>query len=678
MMRNVPPAERDKVLLALFDANPDGVLIVGVDGRIVMANARASHLLGYSHDELLSMSVDALVPEAVRPHHARYRADFASAPRPRPMGTQLELRARRRDGSELLVEIALAPLQPHGLPYVMAAIRSIGDYPRVKRSLRRARYAECVAQMGRLAVDSRDPQVLLLRAPAAAAEALEADAAQLYVLEHDGRSFRVAGGVNLPADEPVGTLVPNRPDAPPGHLLAHGRPVVVDDYATETRFKVPPSFLAAGLTSALGVPISDRGRTVGALAVRSRHREHFGDDDVRFMESLSSLIATVLQRSASEEALRHSQRLEAVGQLTGGIAHDFNNLLTVIQGNLQVLADLPSLEGNDDVQSLVDAAWRASRRGADLTAKLLAFSRRQVLQPRPIEPARFLPSLADLLRRTLDARIRIAVQIDPDCPPCLADPAQLESALLNLAINSRDAMPGGGELTFRARGCAVPPVPQPLDWPHGGVELAVDDSGVGMSEAVLARAFEPFFTTKEAGRGTGLGLATVYGFAHQSKGAVALVSQPGEGTTVSLYLPSPKLTAVEAALDPSRGKSTVPKGLSVLLVEDEPEVLRVVQAFLRGWDCRVTVSTHADAALAELASGSTAFDLLLSDVVLGPGLRGTELAQRARELRPGLPVLLMSGYAYGAGEAPGLPLLRKPFTREELAQSIRQALVTAG
>jgi CheY-like chemotaxis protein len=211
-------------------------------------------------------------------------------------------------------------------------------------------------------------------------------------------------------------------------------------------------------------------------------------------------------------------------------------------------------------------------------------------------------------------------------------------------------------------------------WRGGGVMLSVSDSGSGMSEAVLARAFEPFFTTKEAGRGTGLGLATVHGFAHQSRGAVALRSTPGAGTTVTLYLPAAQGASHEPGTQPSSQRdASMPRGLSVLLVEDEPEVLRVVQAFLAGWGCRAVTCSHAQAALDALA-GDERFDLLLSDVVLGPGLRGTELAQRARERHPALPVLLMSGYAADADAPAGVPLLRKPFTREQLAQAITGVL----
>ena len=211
--------------------------------------------------------------------------------------------------------------------------------------------------------------------------------------------------------EAVGMRVPNRPDTPPGFVVHQAQPVIIEDYATERRFVVPRSYLDAGLTSALSVPLSDRGRIIGALTARSREPKRFGEDERRFIESLANLLAASLQRAQSEEDLNHAQRLESVGQLTGGIAHDFNNLLTVIQGNLQMLQELPVLVDDEYGQQLAGSAARAARRGAELTGKLLAFSRRQVLQPSPVDVAQLCHSLADMLRRTVDQRIVIAVEL---------------------------------------------------------------------------------------------------------------------------------------------------------------------------------------------------------------------------------------------------------------------------
>ena len=671
------------VFRSLFIAYPDSLLLVDRGGAIVLANPSAAALLGYTVDELVGLNVDALVPDAIRPRHASYREAYSHAPRARPMGTQMELVAKRRDGSEVMVEIALSPLQDHGLPLVVAAIRDIGAYPRVKQALQRARYSEHLAQLGRLAVDARDPQVLLDQVPAIAAQALQVEAAKVYLLESNRLEFRVASGVDPVVGEEVGARVPNRIDTPAGFVLAQGRPVVVRDYRSEPRFVVPQAYIDAGLVSALAVPLSDRGRIVGVLKVRSRQPQRFGDDETRFLESLSSLLATSLQRAQTEEALSHSQRLESVGQLTGGIAHDFNNLLTVIQGNLQVLEELPALAHNAHGQQLVGAAARATRRGAELTGKLLAFSRRQVLQPSAVDVSALLMSLSDMLRRTLDQRIRIEVDAPRGGSPVLVDPGQLESALLNIAINARDAMPEGGMLRFRAEACHALPgeVRGELDDPsmpdERFVAISISDTGVGMPEAVKERAFEPFFTTKEAGRGTGLGLSTVYGFVKQSNGAVAIASAPGRGTTITLYIPKP--WDADATLDePALTSETVPAGLKVLMVEDDAEVRSVVLSFLTTLGCAVSAAASGEQAL--LALGSDAdFDLLLTDIALGPGMRGTQLAAQAQRRFPNLAVLLMSGFSADLLDAdrdspPTWELLRKPYTREELARAIATVL----
>ena len=676
----LPPAiDERSVFRTLFAAYPDALLVADAHGAIMLANPAAALLFGYSVDELVALNVDALVPDAIRPRHAAYRAAYAHSPKPRPMGTEMDLVAKRRDGSEVMVEISLGPLQNLGLPLVVAAIRGIGDYPRVRQALRRTRYGEHLAQLGRLAVDSRDPQVLLDEVPGIAAQALQVDLAMVFLLEADRLHFRVASAVGALQGEGLGSLVVNRPDTPQGFVLAEGQPVIVDDYRSERRFAVPPAYLEAGLASGLAVPLTDRGKVIGELTVCSREAKRFGDDELRFLQSLSNLLATSLQRAQSEEALNHAQRLESVGQLTGGIAHDFNNLLTVIQGNLQVLAELPAL--TDDVwgQHLVSAATRATKRGAELTSKLLAFSRRQVLQPNPVDVSRLLHSLADMLRRTLDQRIRIEVEVPPACPPVLADPGQLESALLNIAINARDAMPDGGSLRFRAEACATlphdirdePDAPSAPD--EGFVAISIADTGGGMPDEVKERAFEPFFTTKEAGRGTGLGLSTVYGFVKQSKGAIAIDSMSGVGTTLTLYIPRPRTTDAPANDDASASQA-VPKGLSVLLVEDEPEVRAVVRTFLDTLGCKVTVASSGEQAL--LALGPDAgFDLLLTDIALGAGLRGTQLAALAQQRYPAMAVLLMSGFSTELLEAdrdspPTWALLRKPYSRDDLAQAI--------
>ncbi|MCR8956617.1 ATP-binding protein [Variovorax sp. S2] len=295
-----------------------------------------------------------------------------------------------------------------------------------------------------------------------------------------------------------------------------------------------------------------------------------------------------------------------------------------------------------------------------------------------------LHSLADMLRRTLDQRIGIVIDATPDCPPVLADPGQLESALLNIAINARDAMPEGGTLHFRAEACGALPreVLNELGeaGEHGSfVAISVADSGTGMTEEVKERAFEPFFTTKEAGRGTGLGLSTVYGFVKQSKGAIAIATQPGAGTTVTLYLPQLFDAAPPAAPDDDDGEQALPAGLRVMLVEDDAEVRKVVHTFLATLGCEVVAAENAEQALVQMESDTGAFDVLLSDIALGPGMRGTRLAAEAQQRFPRLAILLMSGFSSELLDAdreapPSWELLRKPYSRAELARALARVL----
>ena len=674
------PGEQDTALLyrALFDASPDALLLVDTAGHIVLCNPGAAQLLGYSLQQLQCMSVDQLVPDAIRPRHAAYRDAYGQQPRTRPMGTQTGLVARRSDGSEVMVEIALSPLAVQGERFVMAAVRDVGAYPRVREALQRARYGEHLAQLGRLAVDSRDPQTLLDSVPQIACAALEVDVAVVVLLEDDRSALRVVSAHCAGPGEAVGNRLPFPSDSAASLVVAEGLPLVVDDHHIERRVSVPQEHLDTGLRSALAVPLSDRGRTVGALLVHSRQPSRFGDEEQRFLGSVASLLATSLQRAKTEDALNHAQRLESVGQLTGGIAHDFNNLLTVIQGSLQVIEELPALARDATAQQLVSAATRAARRGAALTSKLLAFSRRQLLQPQAVDVAAMLESLAGMLRRTLDQRIHISVQQVDNCPPVRADPGQLESALLNIAINARDAMRDGGTLHFACSEVkSLPPglVGGEDDAQYAGpwLAIAVSDTGAGMSDAVRERAFEPFFTTKEAGRGTGLGLSTVYGFVKQSKGAVAIRSAPGQGTTVTLLIPQASPARLVQAAG-ARGATAVPAGLRVLLVEDDAEVSAVVAATLHTLGCLAHLASSGEEALVLIDKGLQV-DLLLSDIALGAGMRGTRLAQQMQARLPHVGVVLMSGFSEDLLDAdrnapPRWELLPKPFSRDALARAL--------
>ncbi|WPB76564.1 PAS domain-containing protein [Archangium violaceum] len=379
-----------------------------------------------------------------------------------------------------------------------------------------------------------------------------------------------------------------------------------------------------------------------------------------------------------EEQLHQAQKMEAVGQLTGGVAHDFNNLLQVISGNLQLLQR--DTAGNARAQSRLRAAVGAVERGARLASHLLAFARRQPLQPLVFNVGRLVRGMDDMLRRPLGESIEVEALIPGDLWNTFADPNQLENVLLNLAINARDAMPEGGTLKIEARNARLDEDTARLNpevLPGEYVLLAVTDTGCGMPPEVLERAFEPFFTTKPEGRGTGLGLSMVYGFVKQSGGHIQISSQMGRGTTIELYLPralrDEETAPAEASTGPIEGGSE-----TILVVEDNPEVRATVVEMLTELGYRVLKAADGQSALAILQSGISV-DLLFTDVVMPGPIRGAELARRARELLPELEVLFTSGYtedaiATGGRLDPGVQLLSKPHRREDMARKVRQLL----
>ena len=385
----------------------------------------------------------------------------------------------------------------------------------------------------------------------------------------------------------------------------------------------------------------------------------------------------ITDQKAAEDQLRHAQKLEAIGQLTGGLAHDFNNLLTIMLGNLQLL--LRRLD-DDDLKEMVFTAERAGRRGAELTQRLLAFGRRQSLEPRVVDLNRLVLGMSELLRRTLGETIEVETVTADAVKQTLVDPAQVENAILNLANNARDAMPQGGVLTIRTGtrkiGRQIAIGGDDVS-PGEYVMLAISDTGTGMPPEVAERAFDPFFTTKAVGRGSGLGLSMIYGFCRQSGGFATIDSEPDQGTTVSLFLPATDAveeiddTASTGALDET-GHETV------LVVEDDSGVRMFAATVLGGLNYNVLEAPDGPAALKTLESNGR-IDVLFTDVVLPGGVDGRDIADRARSRQPDINVLYTSGFAIedGDDEKPELmenSMLRKPYTGAELAAKIRSVI----
>jgi len=391
--------------------------------------------------------------------------------------------------------------------------------------------------------------------------------------------------------------------------------------------------------------------------------------------------AAVLRET--EALLRQSQKMEAVGQLTGGIAHDFNNMLTGVIGSLEVMRRRIATQRYDDLDRFMDAAITSSQRAASLIHRLLAFSRRQSLDPKPIDIVPLVESMRDLLTRTLGERITFETILPAGGWLAVTDANQLESAVLNLAINSRDAMPGGGLLTIEVANDMLDEAEaRGMDGATAGdyVVVSVTDTGEGMAPEVLEKAFDPFFTTKPIGQGTGLGLSMIYGFVRQSGGHVRIASAPGSGTTVSLYLPR-STDASPAAASTAPVKTPLGRGETVLIIEDDASVRQLVVEVLEELGYAALEAADGDQGLPILKSDAR-IDLLISDVGL-PGINGRQLAEIARETRPNLRVLFITGYAAMAASrgdflAPGMDMITKPFAVDDLAAKIQAMLPSKG
>lgn len=429
-----------------------------------------------------------------------------------------------------------------------------------------------------------------------------------------------------------------------------------------------------------------------STALRGRRRQYeardrlidLSESELRLQRTLETLEQQVEERTAqlrhNEEALRQSQKMEAVGQLTGGIAHDFNNMLTGIIGSLELLRRRVSRGKLDDLDSLIDLGVTSANRAAGLTHRLLAFSRRQSLDSKPVEINQLVVSMGELLQRSINESIKLDMRLTGELWTAEADPNQLESALLNLVINARDAMPGGGQLLVETSNRHLDNVftaAYGTLTPGDYVELSVSDTGCGIPENVMGRVFDPFFTTKPIGQGTGLGLSMIYGFARQSRGHVTLHSEVGKGTTVSLFLPRfiGEITANLPA-DP-----TLPPfanaGETVLIVEDDPAVRVLVSAVLKELGYAFVEASDADTAVPIIESDQR-IDLMISDVGL-PGMNGRQLAEIGRQIRPDLKVLFITGYAEHAAVRggfldPGMQLITKPFTFDLLTAKVREMI----
>lgn len=480
-----------------------------------------------------------------------------------------------------------------------------------------------------------------------------------------------AEGVALSLTAPDGTLIARWPSAgtqsgakPSEDALAVSRkagryPLVIS--AAQARSGVLAEWRRQmGVLAAVTFPIALALVFASLLALRRTRRA---------IDAAQRLREESEHRMRAEEALRHAQKLEALGQLTGGVAHDFNNLMSVVSNNAHLLARrAPQLAAGSELAAI----RRAVDGGTRLTRQLLAFSRRQALRPEVLQLQQALPEMLDLLSTTTGKAIAVSVEIAPDTPPVEVDAAELENALINLAANARDAMSRAGALRITAR--AARPGEGPADERSRYVVIGVSDTGEGIRREHLGQVFDPFFTTKPVGSGTGLGLSQVYGFCAQAGGSAEIMSEPGQGTTVLLFLPMSERRSSAAA--PRQPHESVTLCGRVLLVEDNPDVCSALAALLTDFGCTVTPVRSADEAERVLEAGAERFDLVLSDIVMPGDKDGLALAFAVRERRPEVPVVLMTGYSKEVARAvsSGIEVLPKPCAPEDIAQALSKLL----
>ncbi|GIE27281.1 hypothetical protein Ait01nite_003260 [Actinoplanes italicus] len=652
----------DAVVTGLLEAAPDAIIAVDRGGRIAVVNAQTVRMFGYERSELLGQSIELLVPERFRGRHPGHRLAYLRDMRPRPMGAGVPLAARRRDGSEFPAEISLSALENGGM--IVAAVRDVSD--RVRRE---AKF-----------------QGLLEAAP----DAIVGVAADGRITLVNAQAERLFGYPRTELlGQPIETLVPE--SARIGHpekrrrYFADPRPRPMGSgNALRARRRDGTEFPAEISLSALE---TEDGLIVSA-AIRDVTERIEAQAERQRLEAEGERLAAAAERERLEAQLQQSQRLESLGQLAGGVAHDFNNLLAVMLNYASFVAE--------QIQEAADAdpagAWpqasrdlqqvlRAGRRATELTHQLLAFGRREVVRPRVLDLNGVIREVEQLLLRTLGEHIQLHADLDRRLRPVLADPGQIEQVLVNLAVNARDAMPGGGTLTVHTGNHEVtaeesrrmrPPAP-----PGRYVCLRVADTGSGIPPEVLERVFEPFFTTKPPGEGTGLGLATVYGIVTQAGGHASVYSTVGAGTVVTALFPitEERPAAVPALAGPAQLQRG---GETILVVEDEEALRAVTERILTRHGYHVLSAGGGPEALKVALDPSCHIDLMLTDVVM-PQMHGRQLAEHVRDARPGLPVVYMSGYAqpFITGEGtlePNTILITKPFTQAELLERLREAL----
>ena len=655
--KSAPPVSAKTMAEAIFSTDlletlPDATVIVDRDGIIVQVNSQTQELFGYTRSELIGQKIEMLVPERYRRQHHHHRQGYAHTPKTRRMGADLDLRGRRHNGSEFPVEISLSPVSTEKGTFVLSAIRDMSERKRIDEELRRASeelHRRTTEQLGeyrtRLAsiIDSSEDAILskdlngIITSWNRGAEHIYGYSAQEVIGKH------------------ISFLTPSdRPDEISEILQKIAQGESVEHHES--------------------VRVTKDGRQLNVSLSVSPLRGATGD-----IVGASAIARDITAQKRAEGQLRQSQKMEAVGRLAGGVAHDFNNILGIINACTEFLRD--RIDPAAEPSLYVENIKKATERGTALTKQLLAFSRSPAIQPRVLDLNERLRDISKLLRPLLGDDIEILIVSRSPSAVVEADPGQLDQIVVNFAVNARDAMPRGGKFILETGVVefdrAFAERHQPLT-PGKYVLLAVSDTGEGMDEATVSRIFEPFFTTKEVGKGTGLGLATVYGIVKQSAGHITVYSEPGQGTTFKIYFPSAEHKIGIASKPEVEAVGPKRQGITILLVEDDEIMRSLTRQLLQEHGYTVVEANDGKSALEWMESHPGRIDLLLTDVVMRR-MSGPELVERLNASHPTLKVVYMSGYtgeliAERRGLKVGLTLLEKPFTRTALLNTIHTTL----
>jgi PAS domain S-box-containing protein len=625
------------MLQAILESAVTAILAIDSAGHIHSANPAAERMFGYGAQEMLGQNVKMLMPEPYRSQHDGYIARYLTTGEKRIIGIGREVEGQRKDGTIFPMHLAVGQFEIEGKSYFSGIITDLSTNARLQGEIdRQSLLFQTVFDHVPEALVIADPdgRIILLNPAALRAFGYTADEATdltLTVLyERPQDVDRLEAGLAANANEGYST----------------------SQISLTLRRKNGTTFPGEGHSAVINGPDGSRMAVV-------------------------SLLRDVTEELKQKEALLRSKKLEAIGQLTGGIAHDFNNLLTIISGNLELLEG-SNLNAQD--MDLLTRASRAADAGARLTNRLLTFARRRQLAPEMVNLNEQVLGMTELLRRTIGDTIELRTHLTPDLWLTQADVGEVEAAVLNLAINARDAMPMGGELTIRTDNAVLEEGEVGFEGALAAgsyVRISVSDNGVGMPKAVLSRVFEPFFTTKPLGRGTGLGLSTIYGFIKQSNGHITIYSEPNVGTTVNLYLPR---CADEQAQQPEaspRGAETS-KGERVLVVEDNHDVRELTVKRLERLGYQV-IECNTGAEAQEALQAGLKVDIIFSDIMMPGGTTGIDLGRWVGQHRPEIPIVLTTGFAEEtargmAGTQENWQILRKPYTQEHLANVVSAVL----